>query len=282
MPSLGTAVCLTAWLTSLLSLNSWLPLAQSLSLGQSARVNHDCGGGRTLTIKHNEDGLGAFCFRCNDRGWQPPPPVSLAERLAKLAKQSEVDNKVSSSCTLPEPRVTQWSEWPEQSRLWLVKAGLTSADLPRLGAYYHPPSERVVLPVYGATGGIAFWQARATDKRLPKYLAPPLDKSAVVPMYGSASEVTLTEDILSAYKVGLVGEGWSMLGTSLSRYTLSLLIARQCKVNVWLDPDPAGNKGATKTLAMLRASGVTARKIISRADPKLLSRSEIKELLCLQ
>lgn len=174
-----------------------------------------------------------------------------------------------------------WAEWPEQSRLWLVKSGLTSGDLPRLGAYYHPPSERVVLPVLGPSGHTVFWQARATDKRLPKYLAPPIDKAHTVPMYGSASEVTLTEDILSAYKVGLVGEGWSMMGTSLSKPSLSLLIARQCKVNVWLDPDAAGNKGATKTLAMLRASGVVARKIISRADPKLLSRAEIKELLCL-
>jgi hypothetical protein len=136
-----------------------------------------------------------------------------------------------------------------------------------------------VLPVLGPSGGVLFWQARAVDKRQPKYLAPPVDKSLVIPMYGRADSVTLTEDLLSAYKVGLVGEAWSLLGTSMSSHVLGSLLSRGCKVNVWLDPDGPGQRAATKVLAKLRAVGIEARNILSDRDPKLIHREQIKELL---
>lgn len=264
----------------MLSLESWWPKAQFIKLGFKLRVNHDCGPGRTLTVKHDERGFSAFCFRCNDTGWQPPVPVPLAVRLERIKKSQEADNKAAQGVGLPEPFVRSWADWPPACRLWLLKAGLSSHDAGRLGAYYHPPSDRVVLPVLTPAGGIAFWQARAVDKRQPKYLAPPVDKAKVLCRYGNADEVTLTEDILSAYKVGSSGhEGWSMLGTSLGSHALAELVVRRAKVNVWLDPDPAGRKAAKKVLASLRAAGVEARNIVSNKDPKLMHRGEIKELL---
>lgn len=258
---------------------SWLPLANSLKLGERLRTDHDCGGGRTLTLRHDERGLHAFCFRCNDSGWKPPAPEPLEARLARLRKQVEADTIAASSVGLPEPAVREWAAWPEGCRVWLLKAGLCSADLPGLGAYYHPPSQRVVLPVLGASGRVLFWQARAVDGRQPKYLAPPVNKASIIPAYGTAPKVTLTEDLLSAYKVGKVGEGWSMLGTSLNDNTLGALLRRGCEVNVWLDPDPAGQRGAAKALAKLRAVGLKCNNIISKVDPKLVHLSDIKELL---
>lgn len=266
----------------MLSLASWKHIADTLDMGQRVRTNHDCGAGRTLTVSHDEKGWSAHCFRCNDSGWIPPAPEPLADRLKRLSEQRNQDAKASASVTLPEPLVRVWADWPAPCRLWLVKAGLCSADLPKLGAYYHPPSNRVVLPVLDPLLGIVFWQARAVDGRLPKYLAPPVDKTLVVPMYGTSEDVTLTEDILSAYKVGLVAEAWCLLGTSLSNHTLALLIARGCRVNVWLDPDPPGRKAAKKVLAALRAAGLKARDIVSTKDPKLVHRAQIKEYLLWQ
>lgn len=262
----------------MLSKASWLPLAAGLALGARLRTDHDCGGGRTLTISRSEDGLSAYCFRCNDKGWEPAPPEPLAVRLARLTKQREQDAKVGGSAALPTPMVREWGEWPARYRLWLLKAGLCSADLPGLGAYYHPPSDRVVLPVFRGSQPV-FWQARAVDGRQPKYLAPPVDKHTVIPAYGSGPSVTLTEDLLSAYKVGKISEAWSMLGTSLNNNMLAALVQRGMLVNVWLDPDPAGQKGAAKVLAKLRATGVPCRNIISKVDPKLVHLSEIKELI---
>jgi DNA primase len=87
-----------------------------------------------------------------------------------------------------------------------------------------------------------FWQARSLDKRQPKYLAPAIGKKDAVPKYGRASMVTLTEDILSAYKVGLVAEGWALLGTSISDACLAALVQRGQPVNLWLDPDAGGDR----------------------------------------
>lgn len=263
----------------MLSPASWVDNAKEVALGGRLRCDHDCGPGRTLTIRHDEQGLHAFCFRCNDRGWQPPEPVPLAIRLERIRKMQEAESKFSQSVELPAPQVRAWAEWPAPCRLWLLKAGLSSHDLPRLGAYYHPPTDRVVLPVLARSGGVLFWQARAVDKRLPKYMAPPVDKTGIVPMYGKAEVVTLTEDLLSAYKVGKVGEGWSLLGTSLSNAALALLIARGCRVNVWLDPDPPGQRAARKVLAKLRSVGIECQNIVSQVDPKLVHRVDIQEYL---
>lgn len=258
---------------------SWLHLAKELGLGERKRTDHDCGPGSTLTLRHDEQGLHAWCFRCNDRGWEPPPAVPLAVRLERLKAQASADATMQRSVALPEPQVREWSEWPPQYRLWLLKAGLSRADLPLLGCYYHPPSDRVVVPVLARSGEVLFWQARAMDGRQPKYLAPDISKTLVVPQYGRAKDVTLTEDLLSAYKVGSVAEGWSLLGTSISRTAVSLLMERNCKVNVWLDPDAPGQRAAKKVLASLRAVGIEARNIVSAKDPKLIHREHIKELL---
>lgn len=263
----------------MLSPSSWHDKAQNLSIGSKVRTDHDCGGRRTLTIRHDESGTHAFCFRCNDTGWLPPLPVPLAVRLERLRKQHEADASICHAVALPEPQVKAWADWPPACRLWFLKAGLCAADLPRLGAYYHPPTNRVFLPVIDPLVGPVFWQARAVDGRQPKYLAPDVSKALVIPVYGSAEDVTLTEDLLSAYKVGKVGEGWSLLGTSPSTKLLSGLVERGCKVNVWLDPDSAGRKAAAKVLKTLRAMGVECRDIISKQDPKLLHRAEIQELL---
>lgn len=258
---------------------SWLPKAQQLAHGQRQRTDHDCGPGATMTIRRDERGLSAHCFRCNDSGWLPAPPEPLSVRLERLAKAHAADAQIAWSVALPGPVRVPWSDWPAECRLWLLKAGLSGADAGLLGAYYHPPSDRVVLPVLGPSGPV-FWQARAVQRdRHPKYLAPAIDKVNVIPMYGSAKDVTLTEDILSAYKVGTVGEGWSLLGTSISARCVAALIERSARVNVWLDPDGAGRAGATKVLATLRGAGVTARRVLSKRDPKLMHRSDIKELL---
>ena len=263
----------------MLSEASWLPIAQKLALGEKLRTDHDCGPGNTLTLRHDEKGLSAWCFRCNDKGWHPPAPVPLAVRLERLKVQANADAAIQRSVALPTPQVREWVEWPLKYRLWLLKAGLSRADLPVLGAYYHPPSDRAVVPVLARSGGLLFWQARAEGGRQPKYLAPDVPKDRVLAQYGSANEVTLTEDLLSAYKVGSVGEGWSLLGTSISKTVLSALVERNCRVNVWLDPDPPGQKAAKKVLASLRAVGLEARNVISSKDPKLIHRQQIKELL---
>ena len=263
----------------MLNAASWQPHAESLEDGRSRRVNHDCGEGRTLKVAREGNKLWAWCHRCNDGGSHTvEEPLSV--RIARLAEAKVADATLSHT-HLPEPREYAVANWPVPAQLWFFKAGLGTHDIGRLGAYYHPPTKRVVLPVPG------FWQARAiTPGQQPKYMAPDVDKTLVLPIFGSSDRVTLVEDILSAYKVGQVCEGWSLLGTNLQANTLHKLLLTGKAVNVWLDNDlppthtlNRGQIAATKVLKTLRSCGIQCRNIIAPRDPKLMTYQEIKELL---
>lgn len=261
----------------MLSKASWLPLAEKLDLpdGRSRRVDHDCGSGRTLLLSREGASLKAFCFRCNEGGIhrvQEP----LADRIARLARCADADKAAASQ--LGTPGGVGFAEWPAAAKLWLARAGLSAHDAGTLGATYSELLARVVLPC-----GDGFWQARSIDGRQPKYIAP--DAPKVYPRYGQADRITLTEDILSAYKVGKVAEGWCMLGTSLPHELMAAILRSGKAVNVWLDNDlpplhpvNRGQMAAVKVLKQLRAAGVSVRNIVTDRDPKLIPLDEIRKL----
>lgn len=264
--------------------DSWKQHTLNLEPGRSLRTNHECGEGNVLLVKNEGNKFSAFCFRCNEPGTIKGPEETIAQKLARVEALRSVDTVFQRQAELPEPRTTKVADWPPLARLWFYKAGLSSADIGRLGAYYHAPTRRVVLPVMREARCL-FWQARALENgQFPKYMAPDTDKA--YPKWGSADAVTLTEDILSAYKVGLVGEGWSMLGTSLPDALLSELMRRRCPVNVWLDNDlppvhpvNRGQIAAEKVGKKLRAVGLTVRNIVSPRDPKLIQLAEIEDYI---
>lgn len=264
----------------MLSKASWLPLAEQLDLqeGRSKRVNHDCGDGRTLKLSREGTALKAYCHRCNDYGLHTIQE-SLNDRIARLNRGAVADAHLSAVAGLPEGTYNV-SEWPTAARLWFAKAGLHAGDIGRLGAFYSPSSGRVILPCGGG-----FWQGRAlVAGQQPKYLAPILPK--VYPRYGEATRITLTEDILSAYKVGQVGEAWCMLGTALPNELLAKLLVSGKSVNIWLDNDlppthtfNRGQVAARKVMKALRAAGIEHRNIVTDKDPKLMYYEQIKTLV---
>lgn len=114
---------------------------------------------------------------------------------------------------------------------------------------------------------------------MPKYLGPTPRPRDLLPVWGTASVPTLTEDILSAMKIGMVAEGWAVLGTSVPNAMIAALLKRGGQVNVALDPDPAGRKGAAKIVKQLRAYGLQVRDVVMPRDPKLMSREYLRDVL---
>jgi DNA primase len=259
---------------------SWLDEAKALDIGRSKRVDHDCGSGRTLKVDHKEHGWGAWCWRCNDDGWVPHPEESLAQRLARLTAVRAVEQEASRSVALPTPIEPDAAKWPREARLWLYKIGMSNDDIRKAGFYYCSRLDRVVLPVRSEMGTV-YWQARSLTPKdgRPKYLNPLVDKSAFFARYGEGKEIVLTEDILSAWKVGLVTAAWSILGTSLSQRQCLSILRDGRPVYIWLDPDGPGQRAASKIFKQLNAYGVDARVIRSDTDPKLLSREDIRRKL---
>jgi hypothetical protein len=260
---------------------SWLDYAKSLEVGQSRRFDHDCGDGRTLKADHKANGWGAWCWRCNDSGWVPHPEESLEQRLARLTAVRAVEQEASRSVALPTPMEPDAAQWPPEARLWLYKIGMSNDNIREAGFYWCKRLARVVLPVLDASGAVVYWQARNLSKNdgRPKYLNPLVDKSSLFARYGEGAEIVLTEDILSAWKVGRVTTAWSILGTSLSTAQLSALLLDGRPVYIWLDPDRAGRLASGKIYKQLAAYGIRARMIRSDVDPKLLNRQEIRDKL---
>lgn len=259
---------------------SWLPQAQALAVGQKRYGEHECGAGRKLLLSRDTKGFNAWCFRCSDSGWAPGPKLSLAERIEAAKRLASADLSAGAGATaLPEPQVYDVHEWPMEGRVWLHKAGLGVLEIERLGAYYHPPTDRVVLPVLEA-GVPVFWQARSITGRLPKYLSPATGREKLLPRFGRGDSITLTEDLLSAFKIGLVAEGWCLMGTHANDRMIAALLERNAPVNVWLDPDKAGIRGRRKVIPQLKAYGIEARIVRSTLDPKLHTFDQIREYLC--
>ncbi len=217
------------------------------------------------------------------------PVESLSERIARRAQEREVDDAMTQSVhgviTLPTPVNFDVETWPSEARVWLYKAALDRTDIGKLGLYHHEPSGRVVLPVFERER-LIYWQARSVDGRQPKYINPKVNRQRLVAKFGRGDPLVLTEDVLSAYRVGQLTEAWSLMGTKLTDYIATDILKRGGRVLVWLDPDwqyPEGKRpgviAAKKITNQLRSMGVQVERIVSRADPKLLSRREIHETI---
>lgn len=257
---------------------TFLAAAQALPEGGRRRVGHDCGGGRTMVVDHKQDGWGAFCWRCNEKGWVGKPPESLTQRLARLQQTRAAEEKVTASLRPPSPTNFDVRSWPLEAKVWLYKAGLSNDRIAECGFYHHADTSRVVLPVFDGDG-MVYWQARGFDKSRAKYINPDVDKTKLVAKYGQGDVLVLTEDILSAVRVGEVTEAWSILGTSLPDGVINKIARDGRKVVVWLDPDGPGRRAKTKVLSALRLVGVDVRKIVTARDPKLHSREEIAAVI---
>ena len=279
---------------------SWRDKAAALPPGKRARIDHVCGPGRTLMIRHEQNGeLHAWCFRCNDGGrWRREPSLKeLVQQTRRLAEFDASLQRDAAGAGLPEPRIHDLDGWPPAARLWLYRAGLGRSEIARLGAAYLPEPDRVWLPLHNLRGELRYWTARAYQQgRQPKYLGAaerpavvlaylPVDVGAgqveKLPVHGPLRQrPILTEDALSAFKISLAGhEAWPVMGTSVPPAYAAEILRRGAGCSLWLDPDLAGQRAAAKYGRQLRAYGVAVQNIVSKRDPKLHFLDEIKEIL---
>lgn len=260
----------------------WKIAAGSLAPGKRARMHCDCAPHRSpsLLIEHATDGaLRAYCFRCAESFWVPPPHQSLSERVERAKALRNVD-QVHRVPDLPMPPVVEPEKWPLYARVWLYKAGLSDNDIQNLDIYYHGATDRVVIPVV-KDGDVIFWQARGFDEHRPKYISPRVDRKHIVYECESGGPwLTLTEDILSALRVHKAGyNAWSLMGTTLTDEILARIIHGGRTVSVFLDPDAPGQEAAKKICKRLDVFGVPHRNLVAERDPKLLSLDCIASLI---
>jgi hypothetical protein len=107
----------------MLDLQSWLPKASSLQIGQKRYAEHECGAGRKLVLSRDTSGFSAWCFRCNDSGWAPGPKLSLAERVAEARRAADADTERVHVCSFLNRTYTTSHRGP-----WRVACGCIEQD----------------------------------------------------------------------------------------------------------------------------------------------------------
>ena len=288
--------------------SEWLAEAQACDVGTKNKVTHLCGDA-SLVVYNNVDSWTAWCWRCHTRGWVPKPEANMRERLARKAQQKELDNAISYQVRQPFPACFDLTSWSPTARLWLYKAGLNAGLIRELGAYYHKPTGRVVLPILDAHGATVFWQARNPEypQGGPKYISASVPRDRLHAIYrphngdgmprvyaaldgrGSGGDeqgtgtipFVLTEDILSAFKVGMsgAGTGYAVMGTALGQHTLALLVRDDAPVILWFDPDGAGESARATITKQLRLVGIVPASLTTPKDPKHYCLADIKRLI---
>lgn len=265
--------------------SEWLPHAERLPVGHRTRVTHSCGEGKTLLITREQDKSTAYCFRCGGTGFHREYE-SLDAKLARTHAEVVSERQARATIELPSPRIYDTREWPLKDKVWFYKQGLSLRMIGELGLYWCPKLGRVVLPICEGDQPV-YWTARSSS-RSPKWLTPDVPKTGLVARYGAdtGDTIVLCEDPLSAYKVGLVTEAWSLLGTKLHSKTLLRLMESGKRVATWLDDDRGrsngsnpGQEAAEKIAARLRAFGIEYRNITSDKDPKYYQPDFIREKL---
>lgn len=249
-------------------------IAESLhGVGQSCRVSC-CAYAKTAIITHRESGYSFHCFRCGESKFLRHGIRSIA----KIAKARSY-KAPTSIVELPEDCTTAI---PAKYQTWYTQYGISPELAEQYQFMWSPDMHRIVIPVFH-NDALASYQARAMlPDQQPKYLTPSAANVAKVLYFAGNPQsnfIVLTEDILSAIKIGRVAYAASIMGTEVTPERAMWLYNSRLAVYVWLDPDAPGQSAAKKILRKLRLYGVICGNIVSTADPKKHSLDEIREYI---
>lgn len=269
-------------------MTEWERIARKLPCGRSVRVKC-CKSDQSQVISHSEHGYSTYCFRCGEdsREFRSHGVRSLAELVQH---RRELDEYISDrgDLTLPKDFEVMNAKHPVEAWRWLLKAGVTQTLCEHYQFGYSEDLGRVVLPVWDNQGHLAAVQSRAVFQgQQPKYMnktggdkSPTFESDDSLMLEGSLPGIVITEDILSAVRVGRVCRGLSTLGTHLNdKAAVRALHGHVGPVYVWYDGDEAGVKGATKAKNTLRLLGHNPIVIRTDKDPKEYDYGQIRYIL---
>ncbi|MGX9389642.1 toprim domain-containing protein [Nitrobacteraceae bacterium UC4449_H16] len=265
----------------------WLATAKTLQAGRRIRIEC-CSQDKSLMVSNEERGYRAYCFRCGPRGFVAHGDFSI-DQLRR--RREEFALLQEAHVRLPKDFTT---EIPPNEAIWLLRAGIGNVLAKACDFGYSRSLRRVVLPVKGIRGELIGFTARSTIGAKPKYIERMCTGSAVfvadpvtaLPATedwpeGSGPDLVITEDILSAVRVGRLAKRCvALLGTTANAEQLAhILPSADGRISIWLDPDRAGRVAAQKLERTLALQGYTTKRIRTKQDPKCYSNREIRRLL---
>lgn len=246
--------------------------------GASIKIPHPgCSESPALKITNTVDGFTCHCFKCHEHVFSWHEDQSKRDRLLRQ-EHADALTKIKAEGSRELPADFSQSIAP-RGLSWLGNGGWTLSLIAEYRVGWSESLGRVVFPLYDNNCYQGFTARAVFDKQSPKYWTnAPSD--SVWYSGQAADSLVITEDILSAGRVGKVTPAASMLGTSIKQATLLRMVRGLSSVCVWLDDDNAGHHAAAKIDSILRWLPVEVHNLCTERDPKHLTTREIRE--CIQ
>lgn len=219
-----------------------------------------------------------WCYSC---GYSTNGGV--LSRLRRRSSSSRVLDKQESGLYLPEDCDVNY---PHIALDWISQYELTKHDLLNHSVLYSVSTSRLIFPVYGEMGLLAYQgryfgpPAPEGHKPYPKWFGKGNLKDTFNILGRSSPTLVLTEDIVSAIKVSKFCMAMPLYGCVVGTIRfkrLRMLIEPSVEVKVWLDPDK--RKEALQEARIGNLCGCNTTVILSERDPKEHTFMEIEKLL---
>ena len=250
--------------------------------GEQTNINHiNCPAGRDskkrLYVRKKDGSLLFFCHHCQSGA-------------AKHGKKRYIRDRpmVQTAWDLKLPAdMKPGSTMHVSGTAWLYRYSITLAERELYNIGWSETVGRVILPVYDQAGTLTAYQARRVlpHDHMPKYLTSK-NKGCRFPLFLGTKQtktdtVVLTEDILSAIKVGRQCQAAALLGVNLTRDNRNALLAEGfTKFVVWLDDDnPAVRKAQRDIVRSIEPFATVVKVTGHTCDPKDMQDEQIKSIL---
>lgn len=204
------------------------------------------------------------CYSC---GYFVP-----AGRIVRINPTKKKDSQIVSL-----PRDT-CSDLPVSALEWLSKYDISLQEAREHKFKWSDERQLLIFPIYGNDSSLLFWQGRYFGKEnKPKYDSRGKKEDILhIISENKSEEIILTEDLLSAIKVGRLSASMPVWGSHITIDQFKRLFLRFSKVGIWLDSDKF--KDAIKYASIGSQLGST-RVIYTDLDPKCYSDIQIRHFL---
>lgn len=176
--------------------------------------------------------------------------------------------------------------YPTRAIEWVGQYEITKRDLLNHNTLWSESTQRLVFPVFGDTGLLAY-QGRyfgppspEGTRPYPKWHGQGNLKETYNVMGQDQNRIILTEDVVSAIKLSKITMAMPLYGCKIGIDRFKGIKARikaGTEVWWWLDPDKRSESIVETRRGML--CGLTVHTIFSPKDPKEHSFEELKEIL---
>jgi len=224
------------------------------------------------------DNLGVYddghkwCFACAHYVGVFGEP-SLADMRGRLVKANTGQLTLSLPIVLPADHTYIL---PAHALIWLRMYGITDEELNQQKVGWSADLQRLILPLYDATGGLLFWQGRycptepVPGEKRHKYINRG-QPDVTLAIFGREkvlvpSSICVVEDFFSAIKVGRVMPTLCLWGSELSMTKIRRLALLYSELVIWLDTDKAAYSARCEIKARPYFDRVGA--IYTQCDPK--------------